>query len=229
MVDAAALVSQVRAARQLSMNALADLSGVSVSTISRIEAGKTEPSVGVLSRLSQAAGFRFDPLLEEAGSDQPFADALDQLGAAEPESRGRWFGRLSSVARVSPVAKRLGARRAALTEDLATAVAKLDAQGRNPVVSGMEAVAGTVIPTRSFIPLVYVDDPGRAEGFDEPGTTAFQAMLLMPTTANVVRYSRSDTKVPMVTWEWGLLDAMASPGRQSDIAHEFFDSLRSVV
>jgi hypothetical protein len=50
-------------------------------------------------------------------------------------------------------------------------------------------------------------------------------MLLLATTANVRRWTRDDTPVPMTTREWGLLDAMASPGRQGDIAREQFESM----
>jgi hypothetical protein len=54
-------------------------------------------------------------------------------------------------------------------------------------------------------------------------------MLLLPTTPNVRRWTRYDTQVPMVSREWGLLDAMASPGRQGDIALEQLEATRAVA
>jgi transcriptional regulator with XRE-family HTH domain len=208
------------------MAALADLAGVPTSTVSRIEAGKTEPTVSMLARLMAAAGFRFEPTLAEAGSDQPLAEALERLESADAGQRARLFERLPSVASVSPVARRHGARRVAVPDDLANAVARLRRQGQNPVVSGMEAAAESLDPARSFIPVVYVDDPARVEDFDPAGPGAYQVMLLLPTTANVRRWTRDGAATPMVTREWGLLDAMASPGRQGDIAREQFGSMK---
>lgn len=57
---------------------------------------------------------------------------------------------------------------------------------------------------------------------------AFQVMLLLPTTDNVRQRIIETGPVAMVTREWGILDAMGSPGRQGDIAREEFESMKMV-
>jgi transcriptional regulator with XRE-family HTH domain len=202
------------------MASLADLAGVPTSTVSRIESGKIRPTAAMLQRLASAAGYRITATLDEAGSDQPLADALTTLEEAGEVDKVRAFDRLASVASAAPAARRQGARRVAVPQSVTRAVASLHAQGLNPVVSGMEAVAEQLEPTRSFIPIVYVDDPLKAQGFEPAGPLAHQVMLLLPTTDNVRRWARYDTPVPMTTREWAILDAMSSPGRQSELARQ---------
>jgi len=122
----------------------------------------------------------------------------------------------------------MGLRRVAVPDDLATAVSLLRQQGQHPVVSGMEAVVESIDPIRSFVPLVYVDNPAQVDGFCAAGRDAFQVMLLIPSTDNVRRWTRPGVQPQMVVTEWGWLDAMASPGRQGDIARDEFESTRMV-
>jgi len=218
------VVRQVRLSRRLTMAALADLARIPTSTISRIESGKIEPTVAMVTRIAQAAGFKYEPMLTELGSDQPFADILARLAVTNSGERRRLLDRFSEVASTAPLVRRTGVRRVAVPGDLATAVSLLQQQGEYPIVSGMEAVTRIIDPVQSFVPVVYVDDPARAEGFNPAGRDAFQVMLLLPTTDNVRRWTRDDTDNPMVVPEWGWLDAMASPGRQSDIARDEFES-----
>ncbi|MDR1767206.1 MAG: helix-turn-helix domain-containing protein [Propionibacteriaceae bacterium] len=224
---ASELVRDARLSRQLTMTALAALAGVPASTVSRIESGKTDPTMGMLSRLMGAAGFAFESLVADLGDDQPFADALDRLEGANDDDREAQFQLLPDVAGVAPVASRRGLRRVAAPADLSTALAALAGQGQHPVVSGMEAFAGAIDPQLSFVPIVYVDDPAAVEGFAEADEGAYQVMLLLPATDNVRARLRVDTVVPMMVREWGLLDAMASPGRQGDIARDQFQSIRA--
>ncbi|WP_277208470.1 XRE family transcriptional regulator [Isoptericola croceus] len=56
--DAASLVREARARRGLTQRALADRTGVAQTTIARIESGRHQPSLGMLSRLLAGAGFR---------------------------------------------------------------------------------------------------------------------------------------------------------------------------
>jgi len=206
------------------MAGLAELARVPTSTISRIESGKIEPTVAMLTRLAQAAGFQYEPVLTEAGSDQPFADAMERLMGLDSEERARLMSRFLAVASTAPVARRTGLRRVAVPGDLVTAIGLLLQQEQHPVVSGMEAVAESIDPVQSFVPLVYVNDPTQVKGFNPAGPDAFQVMLLLPSTNNVSRWTRDDTTPLMVFPQWGWLDAMASPGRQGDIAREEFES-----
>jgi len=102
----------------------------------------------------------------------------------------------------------------------------LQDQNQRPIVSGMEAVAESIDPVRSFIPIVYVDDPAQTKGFAPADRNAFQVMLLLQTTDNVRRWTRNDTEFAMVNRDWAWLDAMASPGRQGDIARGEYESSR---
>ena len=226
MISTPDLLREIRFSRQLTMGALADLAGVPTSTISRIEAGTTEPTLGMLRRLAEAAGFLLESSLVESGSDQALSDALDQLSRADRESRKRIIARLPAVSSVSSVAKRLGARRVEVAGDLTASIVTLQSQGQNPVVSSLEAMNGSVSPCQSFIPIVYVNDPGQVADFESANRNSYQVMFLLPLTRNVKKWTVETNGYAMVTPEWGLLDAMASPGRQADIARGIWYSMR---
>ncbi|WP_307865069.1 helix-turn-helix transcriptional regulator [Myceligenerans salitolerans] len=68
MSTAAEIVARVRGERQLSMSLLAELAGVSRSTVSRIESGKFEPTFALLQRVVEAAGFTIDAAPEVPGA-----------------------------------------------------------------------------------------------------------------------------------------------------------------
>jgi transcriptional regulator with XRE-family HTH domain len=224
-MTAAALVRQARLSRQLSMSALADLAGVPKSTVSRIEAGKIDATVSMLSRLLTAAGFRFESQLAEVGTDEPFAAILGRLAESCPAERERWLARFPAVAATALVARRAGARRVELPGGIAQAVELLTDQGQGPVVSVAEAVLGSLEPTRSFVPVIYVDDPSTVQGFSPAGRQSYQAMFLLPLTANVRAFARWQDDVRFVSREWGVLDTLASPGRQAEIGQELLRNL----
>jgi len=60
MISPATLLHNARTGAQLSIRALAGLAGVSASTISRIEAGQIDPTVGMLSRLLDSTGLEME-------------------------------------------------------------------------------------------------------------------------------------------------------------------------
>lgn len=215
---------QVRLARCLSMGALAQLAGVPTSTISRIESGKIEPTMAMVARIAAAAGFRFEPGLAESGDDDAVASLVSKMLSAGPGEYERLWALMPDVAAVTPVSRRNGVRRVEVPGDLLQAVDILDKQGQEPIVSGFEAFSGEVDPMQSFIPLVYVQDPSTVTGFDSAGRSSYQVMLLLTATNNVRRFIRQGVGVPMMVPEWGLLDALASPGRQAEIAREVVTS-----
>jgi len=57
LTTAAQIVVRIRAERQLSMSSLAVLAGVPTSTISRIESGQIEPTLGMIRRIALGAGY----------------------------------------------------------------------------------------------------------------------------------------------------------------------------
>lgn len=226
MVEASGVLTQARSARQLTMNALADVSGVPVSTISRIESGRVEPTWAMMARLLAAAGFRLDTTLTETGSDEPFAGILRNLVDAPLAKRAGIVRRFPIIARLSPVARRTGARRVELGVDLGAAVDALVRQGQMPVVSSLEAYLGDPNQVRSFSPVVYVDNPADVTGFTDPVVTSPVVMFLLPSTDNVrgVSYGIGNG-VGLVNKEWALLDSLASPGRQPDATLYLVDDL----
>lgn len=225
MPNASELLAEARSNRRLSMNTLSDVSGVPVSTISRIESGRVEPTWSMMDRILTAAGFLFDPRLIESGTDEPFAGILRRLKEAYPHERARIIGRFPSVARLSQVARRTGCRRVQLETGLNDALTCLSGQGQDPVVSSLEAFARDVSETRSFFPVVYVDHPDRVDGFSEATRMSPQVMFVLPITPNVEAVRRDADGIAMVSREWGLLDSLASPGRQPDVTMNLLSDL----
>lgn len=137
ILNASELLLEVRSRRRLSMNTLADVSGVPVSTISRIESGKVEPTWAMMSRILTAAGFHLEPHLSDAGTDEPIAGIIRRLNDALPEERARVVGRFPSVARLALVARRNRARRVRLVTKLDETLGNLTGQDQSPVVSSL--------------------------------------------------------------------------------------------
>jgi transcriptional regulator with XRE-family HTH domain len=86
MAEPGALVRQARLEAGLSIRALAETAGVSASTVSRIEAGRMDPTVGMLERLLASAGTRMDisaratpqlAALVDAWHSSPRGDVID--------------------------------------------------------------------------------------------------------------------------------------------------------
>jgi transcriptional regulator with XRE-family HTH domain len=223
--SAANLVSGMRARRGLSMNAVAALASVPASTISRIESGKIDPTLAMLSRLATAMGFSLAPTIAEDGGDEPFAAALQALEGAGPAERPRLVARLPIIATLAPVARRTGNRRFELAGTLPEALAGLRGEGQNPVLSSLEAFAADAYTVRSFTPVIYVDDPTTVASLPAARATSPQIGMLLPTTANVRAFTRQNPQGAMMTREWALLDALASPGRQADVAQSLLGTL----
>lgn len=57
LTTAAQIVVRIRAERELTMTSLAALAGVPTSTISRIESGRIEPTLGMIRRIALGAGY----------------------------------------------------------------------------------------------------------------------------------------------------------------------------
>jgi len=225
MVEASGVIARVRSARQLTMNALADVSGIPVSTISRIESGKVEPTWSMMSRLAAAAGFRLEPALTETTTDEPLAGVLRRLDEADPRERERIIRRFPAVARLAQVSRRPGARRVALPVPLGEVIPTLASQGQLPIVSSLEAFLRDASQMRSFTPVIYVNDPVAVDVFVDATPTSPTIMFLLPTTDNVRFWSGDFGGVTMTSREWALLDSLASPGRQPDATMYLLDEL----
>jgi transcriptional regulator with XRE-family HTH domain len=84
----AGTVQSARLARELSVNALAERSGVSRAMIGKIERGEAQPTAALLGRLSAALGMTLSELIARAESaDAPrLARAADQPTWTDPET-----------------------------------------------------------------------------------------------------------------------------------------------
>ncbi len=82
-------VRALRDARNLTLAELADLSGVSRSTISLIERGETSPTAAILNKLADALGVALPALFADAADAKPkspLARRADQTAWTDPDS-----------------------------------------------------------------------------------------------------------------------------------------------
>jgi transcriptional regulator with XRE-family HTH domain len=85
--ELAATLQAARADRELSVNALADLSGVSRAMIAKIERGEVQPTAALLGRLSAALGLTLSELFARTEGQTPrLARATDQTVWVDPKT-----------------------------------------------------------------------------------------------------------------------------------------------
>lgn len=85
----ASTLRAARMARHLSVNALADRSGVSRAMIGKIEGGTAQPTAALLGRLSGALGITLSELIarvEDGGEGRRLARAAEQPTWTDPET-----------------------------------------------------------------------------------------------------------------------------------------------
>lgn len=211
------------------MTSFAGLVGVPVSTITRVEAGVVDPTFSMLQKIAAGAGFTLEGNLTDTGSDAPYAAAIDRIAGAAPAEKRRLVKKLAQVATLSPVTKRPGARILTLEETLGGFIRNLSDRGANPVISSLEAVAGDPNSIRSFVPILYVDRPEDFNELPAMSPTSTASIVLLPMTENVRRFTTIVDGFTMVTAEWGMLDALASPGRQADVARELLPAFAARI
>lgn len=88
-VDSSELIRDIRQRAGLSIRELAERSGVAASTITRIQAGAVDPSIGTLDRLVETAGFRLR-LTAIGGVDRRVADLVDAWSYRRNRLRLDW-------------------------------------------------------------------------------------------------------------------------------------------
>jgi len=225
MIDAASMITNMRKSRYLSMNTLADLAGVPVSTISRIESGAIDPTWTMVQRIMESAGFEINQTITESGSDEPIASIIRRLDQAPEKDRARIIGRFMAVSQLALVARRRGVRRVELSKPLNEVLNDLKAKGQDPVVSSLEGYAGDASERCGFFPVVYINSPRDAEGFSGVNPSTPSVMFLLRTTNNVRAATVRAGDIHVVRREWALLDSLASPGRQPDISMSLINHL----
>jgi transcriptional regulator with XRE-family HTH domain len=83
----AARLASLRAERGWSLDTLAERSGVSRTTLSRLERGETSPTASLLGRLCTAYGRTMSRLIAETEAEPPqFVRAADQATWVDPET-----------------------------------------------------------------------------------------------------------------------------------------------
>jgi len=89
-MTAGTLVREARRDADLSVRALAERAGVAYSTVARIEAGRVDPTTGMLTRLLAAAGCELN-LVTNPYRGPKIADLADASGAGrEGDARPDW-------------------------------------------------------------------------------------------------------------------------------------------
>jgi transcriptional regulator with XRE-family HTH domain len=87
----AALLHDARVRAGLSRRTLADRAGVAITTVSRIEQGVTDPTIGMLERLLLAAGSRLQAAaVADAASTPTIAELATAVDVGGPEARVDW-------------------------------------------------------------------------------------------------------------------------------------------
>lgn len=180
-MNASGLVRTSRMLSRLTRQQLADMAGVAPSTVSRIENGEMDPSVGTLGQILAAASFRIDGLTEMS---DPAAVAAAR-GVIESDSRlldypgaDIWVKRWKAAGFITPsgAAKDLGtvASRAGLAARLssrpgirsylregswADIARRIAAVGQRWAATGGAAANRMVCSADAYWPVFYVEDP----------------------------------------------------------------------
>jgi transcriptional regulator with XRE-family HTH domain len=84
-------IREMRVERNLTLQALAERTGLSSSMLSLVERGKTSPSIGTLVAISYALGVHMTDLFDDDGAEErePVVRFDDQLASA-PRTRVPW-------------------------------------------------------------------------------------------------------------------------------------------
>lgn len=208
MTTAAELVKRARMLRRLTAAELARVAGVPRSTISRIEGGKVSPSFDTVSAILHSIGFTLSNELKDEPDDRLMLETAHALRRGEiPENQ--IFDRLRIAAQTAPVLQRPGAR--TVNAPLGVVWDWIHANATSYAISGLEACSEEV----SFRPIVYLDP-----ALEIPWTTPArgnQGTIVIPMTDAVARMVETTNNIRYVPEEWAVMDAIASPGRQSDI------------
>jgi transcriptional regulator with XRE-family HTH domain len=85
-VSLATTLQAARVARDITVNALAQRSGVSRTMISKIERGEAQPTAVLLGRLSAALGMTLSELVARAEGERRLVRAADQPQWTDPET-----------------------------------------------------------------------------------------------------------------------------------------------
>jgi transcriptional regulator with XRE-family HTH domain len=229
MNDAAALLARMRKRKGVSMSTLSAVAGIPVSTISRIEAGKVEPTWSTMRRLSAAAGYDITTDLKDSGGDEPLAGIIDCLEKAAPEKRASVVARFPMVALLAPVAFRAGARMVERTGSLGGLCRDLEEAGQRPAISSFEAFVGETERFSSVFSVVYVDDPATVDGLTDCVGWVGSAVYLLRRSERSSKHETLIGKTRAMSPEWAILDSLGSPGRQSDLTMHLLEELEPTV
>lgn len=220
METAAELVRKARRRRRLTQKELAGLSGVSASTLSRIESGAVDPAFGTVVKLLRTMGFKPGPDLENDADDDQILKAI--LSKPSLEKR---FDVYRVAAQVSPITGRSGVR--AVTADLDEMAGLLERTGISYAFSTLEGFYGgwSDRGPQSFWPVVYIDP-----AFEQPWPTQSTAgtrgtVYTLPMTENAARCVERVNGIMVMNPDWSVIDTIASPLRQSDVGLDLLEAL----
>lgn len=220
METAAELVRAARRRRRLTQKELAEISGVSAATLSRIESGQVDPAFGTVMRLMCTLGYRPGHDLVQESSDDQIVSAI----LSEPSLEDR-FDVYRVAGQVSPVTSRLGAR--AVTAGLNEMADLLERTGTNYAFSALEGFYGgwPAHGPGSFWPVVYIDAAADQPWPTQPVAGTRGTVYTLPMTVNSVRFTERVNGIRVMSPDWSIIDTIASPSRQSDVGLELLEAI----
>lgn len=214
-MSTAELLFTARLRRGLTARELSTLSGVPQSTVSRIESGKMSPSYDIMRTLLATLGFESSDTLRPAVSNAPLVRFMDDYERGLIPDR-TVLDRMRIAAQTSPILDRGGARKVSV--GLAEVVEWARAEGVRFAISGLEGCSNET----SLEPIIYLAAE-TSFASPEPGR---RGSILLPLDEDVARFAGGGD-LPTMSVAWALMDSIASPGRQSDVALDILEQYRT--
>lgn len=228
METAAELVRTARRRRRLTQKELAGISGVSASTLSRIESGQVDPAYGTVVRLLRTMGYKPGPrLVQESDDSQVLAAILTVNSTANNTAPlvDQRFDTYRVAGQVSPVTSRAGVR--AVTADLNEMTDVLEGAGVPYAFSALEGFYGgwSQRGPQSFWPVVYIDPAFVQPWPTQPVTGTRGTVYTLPMTENAALFVERVNGISAMSPDWSIIDTIASPNRQSDVGLELLEAI----
>lgn len=230
METAAKFVRTARRWRLLTQKELAGISGVSPSTLSRLESGKIDPAYSTVIRLLPTMGYKPGPDLDEESDDSQILAAILAINSTPgdtPPLIDQRFDVYRVAGQVSPVTARVGAR--TVTADLNEMVDVLEGAGVPYAFSALEGFYGGWPKSGpgSFWPVVYIDPEFVQPWPTQPVPGTRGTVYTLPMTENASRFAGRVNGISAMRPDWSIIDTIASSLRQSDVGLELLEALDS--
>lgn len=161
-------------------------------------------------------GFESSDTLRPAVSNAPLVRFMDDYEQRLIQIEEFVLDRMRIAAQTSPILDRGGARKVSV--GLAEVVEWARAEGVRFAISGLEGCSNET----SLEPIIYLAAE-TSFASPEPGR---RGSILLPLDEDVARFAGGGD-LPTMSVAWALMDSIASPGRQSDVALDILEQYRT--